>query len=216
MSANRWALFFLIGLAACATGSRPAFSACAGVGESGARSLKFPPDLETRKSLALSIHLGLNPPSFPAEQIRKQPAPCRRASFHAGEADFTLFGTDAGLPPRYAVSTRDDRIAYVALLPLPKPAAAAWKENPGAPKYSFPHQDFMYVLSLTNGGQRLIYRFYSVLPKDDRLMADMCAALTGEDPVIGIYDSLSGRSDLRSLGLASEALHSSRCRANIS
>jgi hypothetical protein len=52
----------------------------------------------------------------------------------------------------------------------------------------------MIVLAITSNDKREIYRFYSAEPDDATLSSDMCAALSGELPIIATFTE--GNDDL--------------------
>jgi hypothetical protein len=203
------ALFF-------ATAHAEAAPACNGPGSSTARTLTFSPsDSDTVRGLAVSLLMGLTPASFPAPDIAKVQGACERAHFDAASASFTLYGNDTGLPPRWASAATGDRIAYVALLPQPGPALASYRANSGGTDFAFKPGDMMYVLAVTSGGSRQIYRFYDALPDDARLAGDMCAALNDQLPVLGTLDTATGQSDLARLGSVATPVVNAACHVSL-
>jgi hypothetical protein len=151
-------------------------------------------DQDTREGLSESLSLGLNPVTFPQEDISKASHPCLRTRFRAGAAEFSLYGMIGEAPPRWATSANQPgRIVYVAELPFPKRAVVEVAAQQGQPIIHFKPADFMFVLAVTDGARRDVFRFYDKMPNDERLSEDMCAALTGEDPVVASYDELSNQ-----------------------
>lgn len=198
---------------ACLAGA-PALAACNGPGSAAAKAISYSnADNDTRAGLTIALVFGLDPPTFPAQQLAAAKNPCRRASFIAGADDYVVYGEDNGLPPRWAASASNpSRIAYVALMPSPAAAFAARRANPGGNSMKLTPSGVNYVLAVTDGGNRLLFRFYNAVPDDARLAADMCAALSGSLPAQGVYDTSTQQSALDQLGdsattPASEACH---------
>jgi hypothetical protein len=190
--------------------------ACHGSGSQSAKMLFFSPnDSETLRGLYIALNMGLTPATFPAQDVAKARAPCERAHFDAATASYTLYGDDAGLPPRWASAAVGGRIAYVALLPQPGPALAAYRANSSGTEFPFKPGDMMYVLAVTAGDSRQLYRFYDALPDDARLSGDMCAALNGELPVLGTFDVATDQSDLVRLGSVAAPVANTACHVNL-
>jgi hypothetical protein len=206
----------------CAVLPLTAFAAdCAKPGSPDAKAVRFTLDAQDmRTGLAFSIHLGLSPSSFPADRIAAMTRPCKIKEFQAGRA-FTLYGAPVAQgpesePSRFAISGNDlTRIAYLGLMPFPKPALDAMHTGPKDGFYSFKKPEFMYALAVTDGTKRQIFRFYDAIPDDESLALDMCAALLGEDPVIARYDSIMGAVEFAAPA-PPEARGRPRCRTAIS
>jgi hypothetical protein len=181
-----------------------------------AKTLLFSPgDSDTLNGLSIALAMGLEPATFPAQNVAKLQAPCERAHFDANSASYILYGDDDGLPPRWAAQTGNDKIAFVALLPLPGPALASYRGSPDGTQFKFQNSDMMYVLAVAVGGERQIYRFYDVLPDDARLSGDMCAALNGQLPLLGTFDTATNRSDLARLGSVSAPVANTDCHVRL-
>src|ERR1051325_9464307 len=155
---------------------------CGDPGRPDAKPIQIATDNTTAlRGLSVALAYGLNPQSFPEEQISASGGKCRRGAFLAGETKYDFFG-NGHLPVRWARSPKlGDGIVYLALLPKPGPALTAYERNPNVP-VKFGKDEFMYVLAITDGSARLIYRFYDGLPVDDVLAKDMCKAASGQLP----------------------------------
>ena len=167
--------------------------------------------------MAAAIAMGLSPYTFPMDKIAKISTPCKRLNFKAGDDVYTLYGSylQGSGPPRYAMRGDDrSRIAYLALLPLPKPALAAMRAGSKDGQYRFKQPDMIFVLAVTDGYQRPFFRFYGAIPDDQTLAIDMCAALTGEDNPIGAYNSSFGNTEFYAAALPKPARP--KCRMTIS
>jgi hypothetical protein len=215
-------MFKLFGVVLCclglviSTGTKA--DSCVGPGSANARILNFSiSDEGVRTALAAALHLGLNPYNFPQDWIARIATPCKRLDFKGGDGLYTLYGVDArDTPPRYAIRPSDrSRIAYLALLPLPKPALAAMSVGSVDGRFHFKPPDMMYVLAITDGYQRPFFRFYDTIPDDHTLAIDMCAALTGEDMPIGVYNSSFGNTQFYTAASPKPTPHP-RCRVTVS
>ena len=136
------------------------------------------------RGLEVSFQLGLQPPEFPAEDIKKIAAPCSRGTIQVGANTFEVAGEDTDTPPRYATSaSAADTIAYLASMPRPA-AAWAWAEKFRADKntpasFSGPN-DMMFTLVLAKGDNRFILAYLDKIPDDARLKQYFLDALTGK------------------------------------
>jgi hypothetical protein len=192
MNRLRGAIVFCLGVASA---NDAIADSCTKPGSTSAKILNLPvSDENARTALAVALNLGLSPYSFPQVSIAGITAPCKRLDFKASDGIYTLYGVDErDSPPRYAMQEKNtDRIAYLALLPLPAPAVAAVSAAPNLGRYRFKPGQMIYVLAVTEGYQRTFFRFYDAIPDDRTLATDMCAALSGEDKPIGVYNSSFG------------------------
>lgn len=154
-------------------------------------------DENARNTLAAALHMALRPYDFPVGKIALIAQPCRWRDFHARDGLYTLYGDGYGEPQRYAMRKNDlSRVAYLALMPLPMPAVAAIRAGPSKDgNYHFKHGQMIYVLAVadeSHGYQRDLFHFYDVIPDDQTLAIDMCAALSGDDAPIGAYNGSFG------------------------
>ena len=213
MSRSLTILLLFLGLARA---NQAMAEACARPGSTNAKIIALPrSDESSRTAMAASIHLGLSPFDYPLNRIAKISDPCKRLSFKSGDSTYTLYGDDRKSPPRYAMRSHDtSRIAYLALLPLPKPALAALRRGPQKGVYQFTPPDMIFVLAVTDGYQRPFFRFYDAIPDDQTLAMDMCAALSGDDLPIGAYNSSFGTTQFYSV--AAPRLSHPKCRVTIS
>jgi len=142
--------------------------------------------------LAASYYLALSPAGEPENYLRKQNVRCKRTEFNVGTVSFALFGSDNSPVLRYALHDNDyTRMAFLALAPRPDAAASA---TPNGGNYSFKKSEMIYMLGVTDGDDRQVFRYYDTIPTDAALAMDMCRALSGEDPVLGVYDTVRQRS----------------------
>jgi hypothetical protein len=177
--------------------------ACHGAGFPAAKELAFDPHDETiSEGLNIALQMGLTPATFPADDIAKIAKPCRRLDFEAAGLTYSLYGTDDALPYRWASTpTRPGEVAYTAAMPGPGPALDWYLKN-GRNSTSAQFStgtETLVVLAITAGDTREIFRFYDKTPADAVLAADMCAALSGELPVVATLTEGSGTADLSHL-----------------
>lgn len=182
-----------------ALGGTPVLAAdvCA-PGSSGAIQLSFNAARDdTRVGLGVALQFGLDPTTFPAEQIAQNPDVCPRGRFRAGEGSYTLLGSTDNLPPRFARSAiGSSTIVFLALLPKPDQAFAWAKKHAESreTQATFKPSDMMYVLAVTDGAARELYAFFDTIPDDAKLATAMCGALTNQLPLLGTYQTETGES----------------------
>jgi hypothetical protein len=131
-------------------------------------------DEKTMKGLFVSFQLGLTPPEFPAEDIKKIQAPCSRGSI-PDYPQVELFGDNENTPPRWAKTPASDSpVFYLALMPRPEPARV-WYETTkpqGSVNVGFKDGEWMRALVVTNGDDnRIVFAFFDEVPDDERLKA---------------------------------------------
>ena len=207
----------IFALACALISSGVAKAACAGYGAPAAKVLSFSAqDADTTLGLSVALNFGLDPPSFPSQQIAAAINPCRRATFKLGDATYGVFDVDTGLPPRWAFDAANpSRVAFIALMPSPEAGLASYRHDSKASQLKGKTADFMYVLAVTDTNDRRLFRFYSALPDDTRSASDMCAALAGELPVIGTYHTDTAQSDLDHLGDVAPPVAISACHVTL-
>jgi hypothetical protein len=177
-------------VAGAATGN--VATTCKGTGSPAAKVLTFDAtDPDTVNGLNIALQMGLTPATFPAGDIAKIATPCKRAKFTVGGLDYSLYGTDGTLPYRWATTpSHPGETAFTALMPQPKPALDWYRkyqtDNKTEAQFST-GTDMMFVLAITSNDKREIYRFYSAEPDDATLTSDMCAALSGELPIVATF-----------------------------
>jgi hypothetical protein len=158
---------------------------------------------DTLKGLTIALALGLDPPSFPFEAVTASSAPCTLGAFRVGADSYSLYSSDEA-PQRWAVSKADvSHIAFLVQVPQPVPALNAIKANPDAISVGFSMSELMFVLAVTEGDTRGIYRFYDAIPDDARLEHDMCMALSGQTTALASFDPFTNKGDFA--GLAARA-----------
>lgn len=194
-------------------------TACKGVGSPTAKLLAFDPtDGDTANGLGIALQLGLTPATFPTDDIAKFAAPCKRSEFTAGGLVYSLYGVDEALPYRWATTpSHPGETAYIAVMPRPAPALAWYRkyqaDNKTTAQFATDTES-MAVLAITANDSREIYRFYSATPDDVTLAADMCAAISGELPIIATFAEGSNDIDLSHLPDKSRAAMSA-CGAKL-
>ncbi len=201
-------------LAGTATAEKQdAATVCKGAGSATAKVLALDPaDGDTANGLSIALQLGLTPATFPTGDIAKIAAPCKRSEFTAGGLVYSLYGTDEASPYRWATTpSHPGETAYVALMPRPAPALAWYRkyqaDNKTAAQFSTDTES-MIVLAITANDSREIYRFYSATPDDETLAADMCAALSGELPILVTFTEGNDSIDLSHLSDKSRGMRS--------
>ncbi|MGD0190308.1 MAG: hypothetical protein ABSD74_06170 [Rhizomicrobium sp.] len=193
-----------------------AAASCKDTGSMSAKPLTFSEtDVDTQTGLSVSFTFGLTPATFPLQDIGQTANPCKRGEFDVGAVTYQLFGTGDS-PPRWAGNANaPGRIVYVALLPKPAPALAAYQAQSNATSFQFKPGDMMFVLAITDGDARQLYRFYDAIPDDSTLAGDMCAALSGAWKPIASFNTASGHSTFAGLGGSQPAVTGSACHARI-
>jgi hypothetical protein len=198
-------------------GGASASPACKGVGSTTAKPLDFAnSDNDTLMGLTIALVYGLDPSTFPARDIAAEASPCKRGDFDVGSVTYSLYG-DEGLPQRWATDPNlSGRLVYIALLPRPGPALAAYRAQPNSSSVQFKPGDMMFVLAVTDGDQRRLFRFYDAIPDDSTLEADMCAALSGQLALLGQFDTSSGHADFAGLANSETPPAAGTCHAKVS
>ena len=127
---------------------------------------------------------------------------CPRGDFIVGSVHWLVVSGDDGsdAPPRWAGSPNPKRIIFLAAEPGPADAAAWYEkyQKDHTTPASFPN-GFTYALGVTDGDRRLIYRIFSAVPDDARLVAAMKAAVVGSSRPIAIFNVKTGAADLSGL-----------------
>ena len=184
---------------ALANGAR-ADGVCSNNGVSTVSELDFHgADNDTVTGLTIALALGLDPPSFPFEAVTASSSPCEHGAFRVGTDSYDLYSADVA-PLRWAVSKADlSRIAFLAQVPRPAPALNAIKADPDAMSVQFSTNQLMFVLAVTEGDKRGIYRFYDAIPDDVRLEHDMCMALSGHTAALASFDPFTNKGDFTGL-----------------
>jgi hypothetical protein len=176
---------------------------CSDPGSANVTDLSFSKDDATiLKGLTVAIQLGLQPKSFPADDIEKNKAACRRGTFTARGETFQIFGDDKDSPPRWAIGADPKRIAYEVLLPDPAQAADWYDKYQRDPKTPADFSKRLYALVITDGDRRLIYQFSRVLPDNYHLAQNMRATLDGKWSPVAVLDAATGEVDLSNIGKA--------------
>lgn len=157
---------------------------CKSAGSRSARELSFDlSDPAVRAGMRVSFELGLLPANFPGINIAEAQAPCKRGSIMVGSNRFDVLGDDELSPQRWATSAKaPETVAFIATVPRPQ-AAAIWDEKYKKRRNTLPNfgpGDWMQVLVLAQGDQRLIFAYYDDTPDDERLKAAFQAALSGQ------------------------------------
>src|SRR5215469_14800597 len=75
-------------------------------------------DNDLLMGLSVALTMGLTPATFPEKDIAAVKTPCKRGEFSVGTVTYSLYGT-GDLPPRWAVATGANQIAFIAELPQP-------------------------------------------------------------------------------------------------
>jgi hypothetical protein len=98
--------------------SAVAATQCKGGGSASANPvLYYTADAAVLDGLAVTLQLGLEPATFPSQDIAKHQDACVRASFNAAGSAWTLYGADEDTPPRWARASGAPTIVYLALMP---------------------------------------------------------------------------------------------------
>lgn len=195
----RFAFVILLAVLIRAGGSVAA-TPCAHPGSSAAVPVfYYTADDAVLDGLQVTLDLGLEPPTFPSEDIAKHPDACVRAPFTAAAQTWTLFGDEDDTPPRWAISPTDPkRIVFIAAMP-PAEQAHLWAESQRKhPTHEAvaKFKGFMYALVAADGPNRQVYGFYSALPDDARLSEAMTAVIERRWPAIVSFDVDKGQADL--------------------
>ena len=196
-------VLLIAALLACALVT-PALSApaCKGHGDATNTNLALPAGGEVADGLKVALQLGVEPPTPIVESIRKNPDPCQRGFFKAGETRFNIFGDDGDSPVRWAVEAGGQRLVYLATIPDPI-EALAWSKRRQADANApalFTHS--LYALVVADADRRLIYRYSRVIPDDYHLALYMRAALEGRWTPVSEYNVRTRVVDLSHLGKA--------------
>lgn len=162
-----------------------------GVAEVGHLTID-PHNADLVAGLGVSLLLGLNPDTFPANDIRNNRNPCHRGSFTVSGVRIEVFGDNNDLPPRWAIGPNTARIAFLALVPDPL-EALAWARSRAADDTSaqFSRPPY-YVLAVTDGHRRQIYQIFTAIPADDLLAAAMRDAIEGTQAALAVFDEETG------------------------
>ena len=156
----------------------------------------LPPEAVSAEGFFVSALLGLEPETFPSDDIRRQAAPCRRLEFKLGDEAWSLYGGADTTPPRWATSTaRPGKVVFLAAMPWPEDAlrwADARKRNP---ETEATFERLALALTIAEGDKRAVYALYDAAPDDARLVRHMAAALTGELQPFAVYDVRTNRLD---------------------
>jgi hypothetical protein len=101
-----------------ATGGALAATPCKGAGSATAKPVLYhTADDAVRDGLSTTLQLGLEPATFPSQDIAKLPDACIHASFSAGGRAWTLYGDDDDTPPRWARASDARTTVYLAAMP---------------------------------------------------------------------------------------------------
>ncbi len=174
-----------------ASGGAAAATPCKGAGSVSAKPVfYYTADEAVLDGLAVTLQLGLEPATFPSQDIAKHPDACVHASFNAGDRTWTLHGDDEDTPPRWAQASDASTIVYLAAMP-PADQAHVWAEaqrdhRTGEKTVTF--KGMMFALVAADGDKRRIFGFYDALPDDARLSQAMRSAIEGRTPAILSFD----------------------------
>jgi len=181
-----------------ASGSAAATTPCRGSGSASAKPiLYYTADGAVLDGLAVTMQLGLEPSTFPSQDIAKHLDSCVHASFNVGGRSWTLHGDDDETPPRWARSSDLGTIVYLAAMP-PADPAHAWAEaqrKHASGEKTVTFKGMMFALVAADGDKRRIFGFYDALPDDARLIGAMQSALEGRTPAILGFDVKSRDAD---------------------
>jgi hypothetical protein len=183
----------IVAATAClfATGSALAATPCKGVGSPAAKPVfYYTTDDAVLDGLSTTLQLGLEPASFPSQDIAKHPDACVHASFNAGGHAWTLYGDDGDTPPRWARTPDAKTTVYLAAMP-PADQAHAWAEaqrdhQSGDKTATF--KGMMFAIVSANGDERSVFGFYDALPDDARLIQTIQSVIEGRTPPILGFD----------------------------
>jgi hypothetical protein len=171
---------------------------CKDAGSTAAKPvLYYTADPAVLDGLEVALKLGLEPATFPSQDIAKQKDACIRRSFDAAGGTWTLYGDDHDTSPRWAVASNTNTIVYLAYLP-PADQAHLWAE---ADRHHSTNEKFvkfssmMLALVAADGDKRRVFGFYDSLPDDARLTEAMQLALEGRTPAILGFDVKTGDAD---------------------
>lgn len=207
MRANGLAIATLTGAICFAWAASAIAAACHDPGSANVTDLSFnKDDPAILKGLTVAIQLGLEPKSFPADDIEKNNAACRRGTVTAGGETFQVFGDDTDSPPRWAIGPDPKRIAYEVLIPDPEQAADWIDKHQRDPNTPANFSKMLYALAITDGDRRLIFEFSRVLPDNYHLALNTRAALEGKWSPVAVLDASTGEVDLSNIGMAGPRL----------
>jgi hypothetical protein len=160
---------------------------CKSAGSAAAKPMfYYTADDDVLDGLEVTLDLGLEPGTFPAQDIAKIKDACVHASFTASGKPWTLYGEDDETPPRWARTPGDATTFYLAAMP-PADQAHLWAEaqrRHATGEKTVTFKGMMFALVATDGDNRRIFGFYDSLPDDARLTAAMQAAIEGRTPAI--------------------------------
>lgn len=146
-------------------------------------------------SLNVSLILALQPSTFPEAKIQELTDACTIGKFMSSEREYKVFGSNAGSPPRWALSESRDRIAYVATAPPTKLAFEWYSETGGKGPMRFENPP-IYILAVVNNEFRDVFAFLETLPSDDQLMRLFQAALDGDSKRLVRFNTKTNKMDL--------------------
>ncbi len=145
--------------------------------------------------LNVSLILALQPSTFPEVEIQDLTDACTIGTFWSSEHEYKVFGSNAGSPPRWAVSESHDRIVYVAIAPPTKVAFEWYSETGGKGPMEFQDPP-IYILAVVNNEFRDVFAFLETLPSDDQLMGLFQAALNGKSKRLVRFNTNTNKMDL--------------------
>ena len=147
--------------------------------------------------LNVSLILALKPSTFPYEQISQNNQPCMRSEFDSAEIHYSMYGSDADSPPRWAISEAGNRVAYIAIAPSPRLALDWYNKTGGKGNLEFDEPP-IYIVAVTDGDARDIYAFFNSLPSDEQLLNLFQAALAGTTKRLLRFELQSNKMELTS------------------
>lgn len=133
-------------------------------------------DMIADMTLQMVLPLALEDEALARERIVALPRTCARGSFDLGGETFSVFGSKAASPARWAASEVSGTIVYLIKLDYDMRAL-----NPG-------YKARGWMLVVQQGDVAEIVRAYRTIPNDTALLAEFEAALAGRFPPVVGYD----------------------------
>lgn len=190
----KWRMGLVVGAASLAIASAQAQTPCP-ASDANPQTVSFElADRDVVMGLTYSILFGLNPATFPYEEVAEMSEACSRGVHQtAAGGTIEMFGSDTDTPPRWAVGADEGTIVYIAVMP-PVSATQEWMKNGREGGISF-KDGGLYALTVTDGDLRHIYAIFDDIPGDELLGPLFEAALTCQLTPWGTFDQETGATD---------------------
>ncbi len=145
----------------------------------------------------VSLILALTPSTFPQKQIDENTEACDLEGFVSDNIRYSMFGSDSEIPHRWAKAEGSNRIAYLAIAPLPHVALDWYNQTGGRGSLEFDEPP-IYIAAITNGTSRDVYAFFYSLPSDEQITQLFQASLAGDLKRLLQFDTKTNNMEITS------------------